>query len=433
MNTVKAKTSQSLNESPPVDSRIKKIQKKMQKIDSERKRIIYGVSADIALGQASSRPIGSGRAEKQSKEKNEFDEDFFVLFGDQGSVVRLEEVTPENAKSYSNSFPGKIPSQKDGIIYDPLNFSKDYASFMKHSPAEVYENEDIVGEYHWSFADLRERVFPDDGELDILGDIARELGAGGYPVTHTCVDFSIGIKLGWEGILKKIRENNKKFERLGKEKEVSFLQAVEINCLAIIDYIEKHSKKALSLAEKEKDESQKKRYLKIAGICQNIAKKPPASFHEGIQWVWFYMLVEQMQTGGTGYGRIDQNLYQLYKNDRDNNILTRDEARNLIGELYLKYATFYSIGGRDREGKDATNELSWLFVEAYDMLGCNLEFGVLWHSDINPEFFRYVCAVTARHGNGAPGLVNQDILRDSEIYYGVKPEDAWNVAFTGCF
>lgn len=53
-------------------------------------------------------------------------------------------------------------------------------------------------------------------------------------------------------------------------------------------------------------------------------------------------------------------------------------ARELIAELYLKYGgNYFSFGGRNERLEDATNELSWIGVEAYDMLGGYNQLGVM--------------------------------------------------------
>ncbi|MFR8355992.1 MAG: pyruvate formate lyase family protein [Parabacteroides sp.] len=101
--------------------------------------------------------------------------------------------------------------------------------------------------------------------------------------------------------------------------------------------------------------------------------------------------------------------------------------------MYLKYGgNYFCFGGRDKELKDATNEVSWIGVEAYDMLGGYNQLGVMWHSDIDPDFWEYACDVVGRHGCGAPTLVNYDVMRASELRSGYKEEDAWNIAYSGC-
>ncbi|MCL4378781.1 MAG: hypothetical protein M1409_10495 [Actinobacteria bacterium] len=424
MNIIKECEIKYLYKKPEMSERIKKIKDRMDRINREGGRgIIYSFSKDIALGQAASGPASGSRfgiieAFTSGESKN----NKIVSLGDQSAVVR-------NGKP----FPGELPSSKNGFTYDVVNFATDLASFYDQNPAEIYPGENIVGEYHWSFGDLRPRVFPDPEELEALGEISARFGSSGYPVTHSCVDLSIGINQGWTGILSRIKKSIKKFEAQKKKKELEYLYSAKIVCESIINFIQRHSDKAIMLASEEKNSGQKKRYLKIAEICKNISINAPESFHEGVQWVWFYIMVERMLSDGNGYDRLDQDLYDLYKNDIENKVITRDEARDLVAELYLKFPTFFTFGGRDKDGNDATNELSWVCIEAYDMTGTMMEMSVMWHSDIDPEFFRYACAVVARHGTGSLALVNQDVLSVSEIYYGVKPEDAWNVVDCGCF
>ena len=412
-----------VSKKPQMNERIKRIWEKMQKIDRERKRVVFAVSSDIAMGQAACGPpsgsrkglVGSFSAGRPLGKK-------FVLLGDQTARVRVD-----------YPFPGKLPSSRKGFSYDSLNWAEDFAAYLDQSPAEVCPDQFIVGEFHWSFAELRKRVFPDPEQLEILAEKAAKLGSGGFPATHTCADLSIGLTQGWNGILERIKENRRKFSSKKEEKEAEYLHSAEMVCLALMRFIKKHSQKALSLAEKETDETKRETYLRIAKVCQNISRNPPTSFYEAVQWIWFYIMVERMELGGNGYGRLDQLLYPFYEKDIKEGRITRIETRELIAELFLKYPTYYSLGGRNIDGKDATNEVSWLALEAYDMVGGRNAFGVLWHSDIDKDFFRYACDILARHGTGSPTLVNQDIMRESEIKYGVKKEDSWNVAYSGCF
>ena len=61
-------------------------------------------------------------------------------------------------------------------------------------------------------------------------------------------------------------------------------------------------------------------------------------------------------------------MYALYEKGIMDGSLTRETARELIAEQYLKYgASYFSFGGRNEKLEDATNELSWVALEAYDM------------------------------------------------------------------
>jgi pyruvate-formate lyase len=198
-------------------------------------------------------------------------------------------------------------------------------------------------------------------------------------------------------------------------------------------YIRKYSEKAAELAEKETDQEQKSLYEKIAKACLNISENPPSSYYEAVQWIQIAVMTDRIVGHGNGYGRLDQYLIDLYRQDIANGVLTREEAREYLAEMFLKLrGQFFCLGGRKQDLSDATNEMSWVVMEAYDMIDDYNNLGVMWHPDMDPDFYAYVCDVLARHGAGIPALVNYDLLKDAEMRSGIPEEDAWNVAYSGC-
>ena len=323
-----------------------------------------------------------------------------------------------------------IPSKKENFEYTPLNWAKDYAFFVDNSPAEVYENELIVGEFHWQLDEARFFQYPD--EQRNAGFEARELGAGGISFTHTTPDLSIGLKLGWNGLLDKVRENIAKFEQEGQTDKVDYLKGSEMIALSIQRFIKRHADKASEEASKCEDSKQIDLYLSVADVCDNLAENAPQTFHEAVQWIWFFQIAERMHGHGNGYGRTDLLLQPFYEKDIAEGKITRQLARELVGEMYIKYGSYTAIGGRLKDLSDATNEMSWVCLDAYDLVGGINHMGVMWHDDINKEFYRYATDVLTRHGCGVPILVNYDVLKASEVRSGYKPKDAWNVAYSGC-
>ena len=171
----------------------------------------------------------------------------------------------------------------------------------------------------------------------------------------------------------------------------------------------------------------------VAETCEAIVSDPPRTFLEAIQWIQFFQLTERIVAHGNGYGRLDQLLLGFYRRDLAAGRISREQARGWIAELFLKYGgNYFALGGRDRQGQDATNELSRVILEAYDLNGGDNNLGVMWHKDIDPDFFNYACEVLGRHGTGTPVLINYDVLRDSELRSGVSEDHAWDVAYSGC-
>jgi formate C-acetyltransferase len=328
-------------------------------------------------------------------------------------------------------YADEMPSKKEGFEYTALNWARDYAFFLDHSPAEVYPDETICSEFHWQLDEARKFVYPE--EVTSLGFELRQLGAGGTSLAHTCPDLSIGLKRGWTGLLEDVKESLARWEELGNQERIDYLRAQTLVVEAIIRFTARHSDKAKELAAKETSPEQKALYLKVAANMKQLAEGKPLTFEQAVQFIQLFQVVERINGHGNGYGRLDQLLNDFYQKDIKDGVLTREDARNLLAELYLKYGgNYFSFGGRLKDGSDATNEVSWVGLEAYDMIGGYNHLGVMWHTDMQPEYYTYACDVVTRHGCGVPTLVSYDVMRDSELYSGYPYEDAWNVSYSGC-
>ncbi|MGV8139740.1 MAG: pyruvate formate lyase family protein [Mangrovibacterium sp.] len=325
----------------------------------------------------------------------------------------------------------ELPSKVNGFSYDAGNFADDYAFFLDNCPVIIHPHERIAGEFNWQLDEARYFQYPDENRQ--LGMLARKMGAGGISFTHTCPDLSIGLELGWGELLEKIKHYKVIYQANGQDERAAYLTASEKICRSIIGYVDRYSQTATRLAEEETDPELKENYRIVADTCKKITYGKPGSFIEAVQWINFYQIAERIIGHGNGYGRLDQLLIGFYNTDLAKGILTHEYARDLIAELYLKYAgNYFSFGGRNRELKDATNEVSRIGLEAYDMLGGYNQLGAMWHSDIDPDFWNYACDVVGRHGCGAPTLVNYDVMRASEIRSGYSEEDSWNISYSGC-
>ena len=103
----------------------------------------------------------------------------------------------------------QLPSRVDGYEASGESWGRDYAFLVDHFPAEIYENERIVGEFHWEMHMVRQYVWPDS--VKEVGKWAAELGASGYSSGHTCPDLAIGLSQGWGGILERIKASREKY------------------------------------------------------------------------------------------------------------------------------------------------------------------------------------------------------------------------------
>lgn len=402
----------------PASERIERLRIRSTDLSKSGKRNVYVDNAEFLVYHWSGHSAGFSPATGEMA----LGDDERINLGDHNCRVDTGTAFP---------YAKEMPSKQNGFEYSAMNWAVDYAFFLDHSPAEVYPDERIVSEFHWQLDEARKFVYPD--EVAQLGYELRQLGAGGTSLAHTCPDLGIGLKKGWKGLLKEVHEAKAKWEGYGNQERADYLEAQTIVVNAIIRFANTHGVKALELAKEEQDQEQKERYEDIARNMKQIAEGKPKTFEQAVQWIQFYQVVERINGHGNGYGRLDMLLIDFYREDIEKGCLTRDEARDLLAELYLKYGgNYFSFGGRDQKGRDATNEVSWIGLEAYDMIGGYNHLGVMWHPDMDPSYYTYACDVVTRHGCGVPTLVNYDVMRDSELYSGYSQEDAWNVSYSGC-
>ena len=152
-------------------------------------------------------------------------------------------------------------------------------------------------------------------------------------------------------------------------------------------------------------------------------------------------------------GHIDQHLYPFYEKGLKDGTLTREKAKELISCLWIKFNnqpappkvgitalesgtyndfTNINIGGIDREGKDAVNELSYMILEIQEELH-ELQPGLSIHvSKVNPDEFVMAGARVIRQGHGYPSCFNPDTYTKELIRQGKTVEDANEGGCSGC-
>ncbi len=333
----------------------------------------------------------------------------------------------------------QLPSRVQGYRMSSEQWGEDWRFMIENNEPHIYPCETIVGEIYWEITLLRTcstegwTMAPNAEEIRKLLNVAVDLGGEPCAYGHTCPDLEILLAQGYDGILERIRKSLRLYTDLKEERRASTLRGFEHVCLGAIHFIENYAALAEKLEAEATDPGEKARFHKIAVCCRDVAHKPPKDFYEAVQIVQFSILFDRATGHGNGYGRMDQFLMPFYEKGIADGTLTRESAREYIAEMYMKLrGHFFSFGGRLEDGSDATNEMSWVALEAYDLIGDYNNLGVMWHSDMDPAYFDYACDVLARHGESIPVLINWDNMYASELRSGVSREDAWQVVYSGC-
>jgi len=262
----------------------------------------------------------------------------------------------------------------------------------------------------------------------------------------------IGIKREAEAKLAALDPLDPK-QRVEKE---PFLQAVILVCDGIVQFANRYAKLAREMADEEPKEERKKELLTIAEVCEWVPENPARTFHEAVQSQWFIQTVSRLEQriGGTvGNGRIDQYFYPYYKKDIEEGRITKDRALELLEclwigmarnvEIYtapgnLSYTDGYAhweattLGGVGKDGKDVTNELSYLILESKREFPLNYpDLAARIHSE-TPEPFLHAIAETIKEGTGFPKLFFDAEIIPLFLAKGAEVEEANDYCICGC-
>jgi formate C-acetyltransferase len=234
-----------------------------------------------------------------------------------------------------------------------------------------------------------------------------------------------------------------------------FLDAVVLTCDAMTTWSRRYAQKARELAATATDEARRAELLLIAEVCEWVPENPARSFHEAIQAQWWGQLFNRIEqtSSAMGQGRMDQYLWPFYKADLDAGRITRESATELFQCLWLNMSQVTEIklnpvaaagtegfsqfpdvcvGGQTREGKDATNELSYLILETMRPLQLTAPDTCVRIHAGTPDAFLHHVVDCIKDGKGYPKLLNDEMVIPFYLANGAPLKEAldWNIS--GC-
>ena len=234
------------------------------------------------------------------------------------------------------------------------------------------------------------------------------------------------------------------------------LQAMDISCDAAILFAERHVDLAEKMAAETDNPQRKAELLKIADVCRWVPAHAPRDMQEAIQMYWFVHLGTVTELNGwdcMNPGHIDQHLYPFYQKGLEEGTMTREKAKELISCFWIKFNnqpappkvgitalesgtyndfTNINIGGIDKYGNDAVNELSYVILEVQEELH-ELQPGLSIHvSKVTPDEFVMAGARVIRQGHGYPSCFNPDTYTKELVRQGKTQEDANEGGCSGC-
>lgn len=275
-------------------------------------------------------------------------------------------------------------------------------------------------------------------------------------IGHITVDYKKIINIGFKGLIREAAEELEACKVYMPEysKKHEFLESVILCADAAIKYARRYSDLAKDLADAETDTQRKRELLTISEVCARVPENGAETFYEACQSFWFIQMLLQTESSGHSIspGRFDQYMYPFYKKDMDAGRITPEFAQELIDCIWVKfndlnkvrdaasaegfagYSLFQNLcaGGQTTDGLDATNDLSYMCIQAsmHTQLPAPSFSVRVWNG--TPNEFMLKAAELTRTGVGLPAYYNDEIIIPSMMSRGISLEEARDYNIIGC-
>ena len=261
-------------------------------------------------------------------------------------------------------------------------------------------------------------------------DYYKSTSDSDYKISNTSIDYGKVIEFN-------IEDYKKQYDKI---KETTF----GINELDLLNGLENYIDR-LTKNIQESSKVEKEKYIQY---IQNIKNKKCTSFEEGLQKILFFnQILWQTSHRLNGFGRLDKILGELYNNDIEKNIITREKAKEKLKEfLVILHKDFWFksndlvgdtgqiiiLGGKEKDGSYFSNDLTYLWIEALKEIKLpDPKILLRTSSDMPQDLLKLACECIAT-GIGCPLLANDEVVIPKLIQFGYG-EDSYNYVTSACW
>lgn len=258
---------------------------------------------------------------------------------------------------------------------------------------------------------------------------------------HATADYKKVLEKGIKGIIGEIDESLKIHK---KQDETEFLNGIKKVAEALIEWARICSEKTAKLAAEVTDTSHKENLMRLSKALLNVPENKPSGFYEAALAIYICFSADP-----DSLGTLDRYLTPFYRYDIENDVITREEAKEYLQELFLMIQatrrpeadrftrgaeSHFCIGGYLPDGSDGFNEVSHLIVESLMELPTYMpQITLRWTEKTPHEILRFMMDAERNDINKRIAFTNDEkrIKCYTEIC-GIPFERAVSYTMVGC-
>lgn len=271
--------------------------------------------------------------------------------------------------------------------------------------------------------------------------------------SHLTPHFQKILKRGLRGLEAEIAASREVHTKKQDVDALRYLDVLEEN-VGYIRFWHKRYLDAIDARIAETDGAVKTRWEEVRENLTRVPYAPAENFREAVQSLWFVFAYLRLTGNWSAVGRFDWMLGPYLKKDLAEGKITLDQAREYVAHFWIKGCEwvdleppvghpdgagdgqFYQnvvLSGKDADGNDETNEVTYLVLEVLEELAiADYPTSVRISSDSPEKLIRKVAEVT-RYGGGLIAVYNNDTVVDGLVRFGYSREEASHFANDGCW
>lgn len=324
-----------------------------------------------------------------------------------------------------------IPNNPNGSFHGFEAWVENFCSLMKVHPVYIHPDDAFAGRWMYFMSKMRPVKWNPDYPYNHLEENIRkyDIICGIGEDAHFAPDFEIGLKLGWGGLLKKI----KCYKQINTSPEQLLFYKLHIDTIENIQgWIRRHIDKAEEMAFQVKDQVRKGNLMDIVKTNKNILEEPPQTLREACQWIiWYHLASRTYNRDGAG-GQIDSLLAPYYERDIRENRIDDNMAVYLLACFLINDPVYWQLGGPDENGKDQTSDISFLILEAANKINTSLNITIRVHEGLDKNLLKKGIEYLIKNKNGWPRFSGDQALVEGFMKNGYNAELARKRIAVGC-
>jgi len=357
-----------------------------------------------------------------------------LLVGNRTKGVRAGVVFPEAGISW-------IDKEIEGLATRPQDK-------FNVRPQDVIAFRERILPY-WKGRSLEDTLRAEHGpELDAIARVVK-INQKDHAQGHICPDTAKWIRLGPAGLK---REAEGWLAHAAPEQR-EFYQCTVTVLDAACDFMRRYAALARAMAADARP-ADAANLQEVARVCEKLSRTGAETFREAVQSLWFLFALLHLESNASSFspGRADQYLYPYLRSDLEAGRIDLAGALELVEALWLKFnqvvylrnshsAAFFAgfpigfnvaFGGKDAQGRDCSNELSYLFLKAQDHIALpQPNLSARLHEG-TPDALLDECTRVVGLGSGMPQCFNDESIIPALERQGIAREHAVDYAIVGC-